>query len=217
MPNSIVVSRGCPHTCDFCYKEAFFEGGKGFYTQRVDEALAEIERLPGRHLYFLDDHLFGDVRFASALFEGMRGMGRLWQAAGTVQSVLKPGLLEKAVASRAAQPLRRLRDAEPAGLRAQRKVQNLHRDYGQAVRRLHDLGVMVNGSFVFGMDEDDASVFDRTVDWAIGAGHRDRDLPHPHALSRHRALPRAWRRPGASSIATGTSTTPGTSSSRRAA
>ena len=36
VPNSIVVSRGCPHTCDFCYKEAFFEGGKGFYTQRVD-------------------------------------------------------------------------------------------------------------------------------------------------------------------------------------
>jgi len=76
VPNSIVVSRGCPHTCDFCYKEAFFEGGKGFYTQRVDDALAEIERLPGRHVYFLDDHLFGDVRFATALFDGMRGMGR---------------------------------------------------------------------------------------------------------------------------------------------
>jgi radical SAM superfamily enzyme YgiQ (UPF0313 family) len=24
VPNSIVVSRGCPHSCDFCYKEAFF-------------------------------------------------------------------------------------------------------------------------------------------------------------------------------------------------
>ena len=58
VPNSIVVSRGCPHRCDFCYKEAFFAGGKGFYTQAVDAALAEIERLPGRHLYFLDDHLF---------------------------------------------------------------------------------------------------------------------------------------------------------------
>ena len=64
VPNSIVVSRGCPHICDFCYKEAFFEGGKGFYTQTVDAALAEIERLPGRHLYFLDDHLFGNARFA---------------------------------------------------------------------------------------------------------------------------------------------------------
>lgn len=32
VPNSIVVSRGCPHSCDFCYKDAFFQGGKGFYT-----------------------------------------------------------------------------------------------------------------------------------------------------------------------------------------
>ena len=57
VPNSIVVSRGCPHHCSFCYKDAFFEGGKSFYTQRVDAAMSEIERLPGRHLYFLDDHL----------------------------------------------------------------------------------------------------------------------------------------------------------------
>lgn len=35
VPNSIVVSRGCPHVCDFCYKEAFFEGGASFYTQSI--------------------------------------------------------------------------------------------------------------------------------------------------------------------------------------
>ena len=29
---------------------------------------------------------------------------------------------------------------------------------------------MVNGSFVFGMDDDDADVFDRTVDWAVEQG-----------------------------------------------
>ena len=52
VPNSIVVTRGCPHHCDFCYKDAFFAGGRGFYTQTVDDALAEIERLPGRHLVF---------------------------------------------------------------------------------------------------------------------------------------------------------------------
>jgi radical SAM superfamily enzyme YgiQ (UPF0313 family) len=170
VPNSIVVSRGCPHTCDFCYKEAFFAGGKGFYTQRVDAALAEISRLPGRHLYFLDDHLFGDVRFASALFEGMRGMRRVWQAAGTVSSILKPALLEKAVAAGLRSLFVGFETLNPASLRAHDKVQNLHRDYGQAIRRLHGLGVMVNGSFVFGMDEDDASVFDRTVEWAIEQG-----------------------------------------------
>lgn len=75
VPNSIVVSRGCPHTCSFCYKESFYRGGRSFYTQPVDAALTEIDRLPGRHLFFLDDNLFADWDFASALFDGMRGMG----------------------------------------------------------------------------------------------------------------------------------------------
>jgi radical SAM superfamily enzyme YgiQ (UPF0313 family) len=170
VPNSIVVSRGCPHRCDFCYKEAFFEGGRSFYTQRVDEALAEIDRLPGRHLYFLDDHLFGNVRFARELFNGMHGLGRVWQAAGTVRSVLKQGLLEQAVAAGLRSLFVGFETLNPDGLRGQGKLQNLRADYDEAVSRLHDLGVMINASFVFGMDEDDPSVFQRTVDWAIERG-----------------------------------------------
>jgi radical SAM superfamily enzyme YgiQ (UPF0313 family) len=170
VPNSIVVSRGCPHHCDFCYKDAFFEGGKSFYTQTVDDALAEIDRLPGRHLYFLDDHLLGNRRFASALFDGMAGMGRLWQAAGTVDSVLAPELLEKAVAAGLRSLFVGFETVNGANLAAQRKRQNVGRDYAAVVRRLHDVGVMVNASFVFGMDDDGPDVFDRTVAWAVEQG-----------------------------------------------
>lgn len=170
IPNSIVVSRGCPHTCDFCYKEAFFQGGKSFYTQTVEAALAEIDRLPGRHLYFLDDHLLGNPKFAVSLFEGMRGMGRVWQAAATVQSILQPGLLEKAVESGLRSLFVGFETLNPTNLREQHKYQNLNRDYSAAIRRLRDWGVMVNASFVFGMDEDDETVFDRTVEWAVTQG-----------------------------------------------
>jgi radical SAM superfamily enzyme YgiQ (UPF0313 family) len=170
VPNSIVVSRGCPHRCDFCYKEAFFRGGASFYTRRIDDALREIDSLPGRHLYFLDDHLLADPHFATELFEGMRGMGRVWQSAGTVASILRPGLVEKAAACGLSSLFVGFETLNEDGLRAQGKTQNLHRDYALTVRKLHDLGVMVNASFVFGMDEDDASVFDRTVDWAISQG-----------------------------------------------
>lgn len=170
VPNSLVVSRGCPHACDFCYKEAFYQGGKSFYTQPVDEALAEMERLPGRHLFFLDDHLFGNRRFAEALFDGMRGMGRIWQAAGTVQSVLEPALLEKAVASGLRSLFIGFETLNADNLRAQHKLHNLHRDYEAAIARLREHGVMVNASFVFGMDQDDESVFARTVEWAVSQG-----------------------------------------------
>jgi radical SAM superfamily enzyme YgiQ (UPF0313 family) len=170
VPNSLVVSRGCPHHCDFCYKDAFFKGGKSFYTRPVDEALAEIERQPGRHLFFLDDNLFGNPRFAEALFEGMRGMGRVWQAAGTVAAAHNTDLLEKAATSGLRSLFIGFETLNWSNLAAQHKSHNLHHDYSRAIRNLHDLGVMINGSFVFGMDEDDEDVFDQTVAWAVGQG-----------------------------------------------
>lgn len=169
-PNSIVVSRGCPHNCDFCYKHSFFAGGKSFYTKPVDDALAEIEQLPGRHLFFLDDHLFGNPTFASALFDGMRGMGRVWQAASTVQSVLQPELLEKAVQSGLRSLFIGFETLNESNLRDQRKLHNIGSDYAAAVKRLHDLGVMINASFVFGLDQDDEAVFDRAVEWSVEHG-----------------------------------------------
>jgi len=100
----------------------------------------------------------------------MKGMGRLWQAAGTVQSVLRPGLLEKAVESGLRSLFVGFETLSTSNLQAQHKYQNLNRDYSAAIRRLHDLGVMVNGSFVFGMDDDDETVFERTVAWAVRQG-----------------------------------------------
>ena len=170
VPNSIVVSRGCPQHCDFCYKDAFFQGGRSFYTQRVDAALAEIARLPGRHLYFLDDHLLGDPRFARALFDGMTGMNRLFQGAATVDSVLRGDLIERAAEAGLRSLFVGFETLTPDNLRRSGKRQNLGRDYAAVTRRLHSLGIMINGSFVFGMDDDDESVFRRTVDWAIAQG-----------------------------------------------
>src|SRR3990170_5343297 len=143
VPNSIVVTRGCPHHCAFCYKDAFFTGGKSFYTQVVDDALTEIERLPGRHLYFLDDHLLGNVKFADALFEGMKGMKRVFQSAATVDSILRGNLVEKAAEAGLRSLFVGFETFSPGNLRQSNKKQNLQKDYQKAVKRLHDLGIMI--------------------------------------------------------------------------
>ena len=170
VPNSIVVSRGCPHHCTFCYKDGFFAGGRTFYTQLVDDALAEIARLPGRHLYFLDDHLFGNPKFARELFRGMRGMGRVFQGAATVDSILRDDVVEEAAAAGLRSLFVGFETLSNASLAGARKRQNLNRSYRDVVRRLDSLGIMINGSFVFGLDGDDRDVFSRTVDWAVQSG-----------------------------------------------
>jgi radical SAM superfamily enzyme YgiQ (UPF0313 family) len=202
VPNSIVVTRGCPQHCDFCYKDAFFRGGRDFYTQRVEDALAEIERLPGRHLYFLDDHLLGDRRFAEALFEGMKGMRRLFQGAATVDSILRGDLIERAAEAGLRSIFVGFETLTPENLRRSNKRQNLGRDYKAVADRLHSLGIMINGSFVFGMDDDGENVFRRTVDWAIDRGittatfHIQTPYPgtqlHARMVREGRMLTRDW-------------------------
>lgn len=170
VPNSIIVSRGCPHHCNFCYKDAFFKGGKSFYTQQVDNALEEINRLPGRHLYFLDDHLFGHAQFARDLFSGMRGMDRIFQGAATVDSILDGDLIERAAEAGLRSIFVGFESLDSGNLKQSNKTQSIGRNYDRAISRLHDLGIMINGSFVFGLDHDDSSVFARTVDWAVNQG-----------------------------------------------
>jgi radical SAM superfamily enzyme YgiQ (UPF0313 family) len=202
VPNSIVITRGCPQHCDFCYKDAFFQGGRGFYTQRVEDALAEIERLPGRHLYFLDDHLLGDRHFAEALFAGMNGMRRLFQGAATVDSILRGDLIERAAEAGLRSLFVGFETLTPENLKRSNKRQNLNRDYKAVTDRLHSLGIMINGSFVFGMDDDREDVFRRTVDWAIEHGittatfHIQTPYPgtrlHARMVREGRMLTRDW-------------------------
>jgi radical SAM superfamily enzyme YgiQ (UPF0313 family) len=170
VPNSIVVSRGCPYDCDFCYKGSFFKGGKSFYTFTLDRALAEIDSLMGRHLFFLDDNIFASSSFAEDLFSSMAGMGRLWQGASTVGSIFNKRLLQKAVNSGLRSLFIGFETLNIKNLQSHNKNHNIQYNYEEAVRILHDHQVMINASFVFGMDADDESVFERTVDWSIKNG-----------------------------------------------
>ncbi len=44
---------------------------------------------------------------------------------------------------------------------------------------------MINGSFVFGMDDDDDGCLPADRGLGDRARHHDRDVPHPDAVSRH--------------------------------
>ena len=97
-------------------------------------------------------------------------MNRLFQGAATVDSILRGDLIERAAEAGLRSLFVGFETLTPENLRRSQKRQNLGRDYSAVTARLHSLGIMINGSFVFGMDDDDEDVFRRTVDWAIEHG-----------------------------------------------
>ncbi|MEA2544624.1 MAG: hypothetical protein QOH35_5990, partial [Acidobacteriaceae bacterium] len=147
-------------------------------------------------------HLLGDRRFAEALFTGMKGMKRLFQGAATVDSILRGDLIECAAEAGLRSLFVGFETLTPENLKRSNKRQNLGRDYKAVTDRLHSLGIMINGSFVFGMDDDGEDVFRRTVDWAIEHGvttatfHIQTPYPgtrlHAHMVREGRMLTRNW-------------------------
>ena len=100
----------------------------------------------------------------------MKGMGRVFQGAATVDSILRDDLIEEAAAAGLRSIFVGFETLSSSSLEGAGKRQNLGRSYREVVRRLDSLGIMINGSFVFGLDGDDRDVFARTVDWAVNAG-----------------------------------------------
>ena len=100
----------------------------------------------------------------------MRGMGRVFQGAATVDSILRDDVIEEAAAAGLRSLFVGFETLSNASLAGAGKRQNLNRSYRDVVRRLDSLGIMINGSFVFGLDGDDRDVFSRTVDWAVQSG-----------------------------------------------
>lgn len=97
-------------------------------------------------------------------------MNRVFQAAATVDSILRDDLIEEAAAAGLRSLFVGFETLSSSGLEGAGKRQNLGRSYQEVTRRLDSLGIMINGSFVFGLDGDERDVFSRTVDWAVESG-----------------------------------------------
>lgn len=170
VPNSMVFSRGCPNKCSFCYVSSFYKGGKSFFAYKVDRILKEIESMKGRHLYFLDDNIFADKKLSRQVFKEMRGMNRVFQGAITVDSILQDDTIDLAYEAGFRSAFIGFESINKQNLIQANKGSNIGKDYSKAIKKLDELGIMINGSFIFGLDSDTLDVFDRTTEWAVNSG-----------------------------------------------
>ena len=170
VPNSLTVSRGCPFTCNFCYKENFLRGGKTFYRASLDAAMQEISSLDGKHVFFLDDNIFADEKFAFDLFREMAPLKKVWQGAATVKSLKNRKLLEAAANAGAGSLFIGFESLNADSLKHHGKLHNNLADYEDAIKAVHSNAVMINSSFVYGMECDGPDTFKRTVDWGVKMG-----------------------------------------------
>jgi radical SAM superfamily enzyme YgiQ (UPF0313 family) len=163
---SIIATRGCTQRCGYCYLAT--RGAVGPYQKRdVDDVLAEIDAVGERFVVFTDNNLMADPAYGARLCRALATRNLLWSAAVTVDVARDPRLVALMAASGCQGVFIGLETLSEAALREQRKRTLAPSHYERAVALLHDHGIEVNGSFVFGFDEDGPEVFDRTLEFIV--------------------------------------------------
>ncbi len=171
----IETTRGCPHNCDFCSVTNSF-GGR-FRNRPVDEVIREIESLEpfeGRFtlknvVFFVDDNIISNRRHARELLQRITPYNLKWLGQASVNIARDDELLVLCRKSGCMGLLIGFETLSSANLDSMGKKFNKPQQYIDVVRKLHDYGIGVDGSFVFGFDHDDEGVFDRTAEFIIKA------------------------------------------------
>jgi len=196
--STLQTSRGCPHNCSYCSVARVY-GGK--YRKRpVAEIIKELHMLKNsNHFYpklfsacqdwlffFLDDNLFSDKRYAKELLRNLQPLKKKWYSQAPISIAKDMELLELAKLAGCLIFAIGFESVVRDSLTQVNKKFNNPDFYYEAVERIHRAGIMVGASFVLGFDEDDTSVFEKTLRFAMQAGV---DLASFHILTPYPGTP----------------------------
>ncbi len=162
--NVVHTSRGCPYRCDFCYNS----GREHRYVNRpIGDVLADIRATGQRHILFIDDNFAGNRAWTREFLQTIRPLGLKWNAAVSIDAARDPALLDLMRDSGCRSLFIGFESIDPRSIDSVHKGHNRTEDYDRAVAEIHRRGIMINGSFVFGLDGDTPETFRATLDWIV--------------------------------------------------
>jgi len=130
-----------------------------------DRLIAQMGPGFSDQFFFWDDNLYNAAGSIQALFEAIRPLGRPWAAELTIDLAERPDLLKMAYDSGCRNLFLGIESVSQKAIDGLDKWSNDTRGMQESVKRVHDAGIRVMGAFVFGLDGDDASIFDRTLEF----------------------------------------------------
>ena len=159
----IETTRGCPYNCDFCSVSRFF--GTRQRHKIIRDIIIDIESCKEKNLFFLDDNITGDKRFAKELFREMIPLKRVWVGQASIQVANDPELMKLAYKSGCRALLIGFESMSDSGINQYRKTLKTIDENILAVKKLQDNGIMTMASLIFGLDSDTKEVFDMAHDF----------------------------------------------------
>lgn len=163
------TGRGCPLNCNFCSIAA--ATSSRYNGRSIDSIVAEIALLKNRNIFFVDDNFVGNLRHARDLCRELIPLKINWVGQGTLNMARDEKLLEIMAESGCAGVLIGFESLRHDTLQLMDKKLNVVMgDYQTLIDRLHQHGIGLYGTFIFGYDSEASEDTLRTAEAAIDFG-----------------------------------------------
>ncbi len=162
---TVQASRGCPHTCDFCAVSATVNGHVRF--RPIDDVIRDVKATGSSRIFLGDDNLMAKPAYYKELFRRLIPLKVHWFGAATLSIARDPEMLALARRSGCLLLVIGIESIGQESLDGVRKGFNQVSEYRTLLKLIHGAGIVASCSTIFGFDEDDPGVFDRTVDFMI--------------------------------------------------
>lgn len=156
----IEISRGCPVGCEFCsITNTSF--GKIFRTKSVENIVDEVRDIPQKYLWLCDPSLTTKPEFTKAIFRKLIDFDKkLIKCNANVNVLAKDDeLLRLASEAGCLEWLVGFDSVSQKSLIKSGKKTNKVQEYHKAIKKIHDHGMMIMGSLIFGFDTDTPDIF----------------------------------------------------------
>ncbi|MCX6667994.1 MAG: radical SAM protein [Euryarchaeota archaeon] len=161
----VQATRGCPNRCEFCAASST-KFGALYRTRPIEDVVEEIKSLPNKGFFFHDNSLTVNPNYTKQLFREIRGLNKKFGAYGNID-VLGGDEEFLKLASEAGCICWEIgfESICQESIYGVGKKTNLVNKYISTVKKIHDHGMIVIGSFVFGFDTDTIDIFDKTIEF----------------------------------------------------
>jgi radical SAM superfamily enzyme YgiQ (UPF0313 family) len=169
---AIQTTRGCPLNCSFCSVTAF--NGAHYRQRPIPDVVREFQSIPDKRVLVVDDNLIGvrpeHIARAKDLFRAMARahLRKEWVAQATINFADDEELLALAAKAGCSGVFIGFESPSPEGLRTYGGKFTLlkDRDIRASVRRIQRHNMLVAGSFIIGLDADEAGIGARIAETA---------------------------------------------------
>jgi radical SAM superfamily enzyme YgiQ (UPF0313 family) len=163
---AIQTSRGCPFNCDFCLVSKMF--GRKMRYREIENVVEEIKVAPSKYIFFVDDNLTINKKYAKELMKAIKPLGISWGCMCSIDVATDDELLQLMAESGCFNILIGFESLNPASLNETHKLHNKAATlYEPAIRKIHSHGIHINASFVVGFDNDTLQEFANIFDFSM--------------------------------------------------